>query len=152
MVMLAALKRPARWSARGGSLASALLALLVAVSATACGPPNPPPGEGLVVGGIIPCAALGPPSGVQYAAGTVTVLEGVMTWRTTGPGTSVAVFPTNVEARQTVGTNAPYQFALGPGDYVLRAHFPPPANVSPFVSVTVRSGVTNYVNIPNMCM
>jgi hypothetical protein len=62
------------------------------------------------------------------------------------------VFPTNVEARQTVGTNASYQFALGPGDYVLRAYFPPPANVSPFVSVTVRSGVTNYVDIPNMCM
>jgi hypothetical protein len=152
MGMLAALKRRTRWSGGGRSWASALLVLLLAVSASACGSPNPPPGEGLVVGGIVPCTALGPPPGVQYAAGTVTVLEGVVTWRNTGPGTSVAVFPTNVKAQQTVTTNASYQFALAPGDYVLRAHFPPPANVSPFVSVTVRSGVTNNVDIPNMCI
>jgi hypothetical protein len=152
MGMLATLKRRTRWSGGCRSSASALLALVLAVGATACGSSTPPPGEGLVVGGIIPCAALGPPPGVQYAAGTVTVLEGVVTWRNTGPGTSVAVFPTNVEAKQTVMTNASYQFALAPGDYVLQAHFPPPANVTPFVSVTVRSGVTNDVDVPNMCM
>ena len=57
----------------------------------------------------------GPPAGVQYAAGTVTVLEGVVTWRTVGPGTSAAVFPRIVEAQQTVTTNASYQFNLAPG-------------------------------------
>jgi hypothetical protein len=127
------------------------MALLLAVSVSACGSPTPPPGEGLVVGGIIPCAALGPPAGVWYAAGTVTVLEGVVTWRTVGPGSSAAVFPRTIAAQRTVTTNASYQFALAPGDYVFQAHFPPPANVSPFVSVTVRSGVTNHVDIPNMC-
>ena len=152
MVMLAALKRPSRTPAGAVSWACALLAFLLAVSASACGSPNPPTGEGLVVGGIIPCAALGPPAGVQCAAGTVTVLEGVVTWRTIGPGTSSAVFPHTVEAQQTVTTNASYQFALAPGDYVFQAHFPPPANVSPFVSVTVRSGVTKHADIPNMCM
>jgi hypothetical protein len=128
------------------------MALLLAVSVSACGATSPPPGEGLVVGGIIPCAALGPPAGVQYAAGTVTVLEGVVTWRTVGPGTSAAVFPRIVEAQQTVTTNASYQFALAPGNYVFQAHFPPPANAIPFVSVTVRSGVTQHVDIPNMCI
>ena len=152
MVMLAALKRPGRRSAGATSRTCALLALLLVVSASACGSPNPPPGEGLVVGGIIPCAALGPPAGVQYAAGTVTVLEGVVTWRTVEPGTSAAVFPHIVEAQQTVTTNASYQFALAPGDYVFQAHFAPPANVSPFVSVTLQSGVTKHVDIPNMCM
>jgi hypothetical protein len=152
MFMLAMLRRVSKQSAGAGSRAPILLALLLGVSASACGSPSPPPGEGLVVGGIIPCAALGPPPGVQYAAGTVTVLEGVVTWRTTGPGTSVVVFPETVEAQQTVSTNASYQFALAPGDYVFQAHFPPPANVTPFVSVTVRGGITKYVDIPNMCM
>jgi hypothetical protein len=132
-------------------LASVLLALFLGTSATGCGSPNPPPREGLVIGGIIPCAALGPPAGVQYAAGTVTVLEGVVTWRTVGPGMSAAAFPRTVEAQQTVTTNTSYQFALAPGDYVFKAHFPPPANVDPFVSVTVKSGVTQHVDIPNMC-
>jgi len=152
MFMLAALKRPSRRSAGATSWACTLLAFLLGVSASACGSPNPPPGEGLVVGGIIPCAALGPPPGVQYAAGTVTVLEGVVTWRTIGPGTSAAVFPHTVEAQQTVTTNASYEFALAPGDYVFQANFPPPANVRPFVSVTVRSGVTKHVDIPNTCI
>ena len=61
-------------------------ALLLVVSASACGSASPPAGKGLVLGGIIPCAALGPPSGVQYAAGTVSVLEGQVTWRSTGLG------------------------------------------------------------------
>jgi hypothetical protein len=150
MSMFAARESFRKRSASTTSWTSILLALLL--GASACGSPNPPPGEGLVVGGIMPCAALGPPAGVQYAAGTVMVLEGVVTWRTTGPGTSVAVFPKIVEAQQTVMTNASYQFALPPGDYVFQAHFPPPANVSPFVSVAVRSGVTKHVDIPNMCM
>jgi hypothetical protein len=129
-----------------------LLSLFLVVSASACGSTNPPPGEGLVVGGIIPCAALGPPPGVQYAAGTVTVLEGEMTWRSIGAGSSVAMFPTTVRAQEQVSTNSSYQFALAPGEYVLQAHFPPPANVTPFVSITVESGTTKHVDIPNMCM
>jgi len=152
MFMLAqALGRHTERSAAPSLWPRILFALVLAVCANACGTPNPPPNEGLVVGGIIPCAALGPPTGVQYAAGTVTVLEGVLTWRTTGPGTSVVVFPQTVAARQTVLTNASYRFALAPGDYVLQAQFPPPANVTPFVSVTVRAGTTEQVDIPNMC-
>lgn len=152
MFMLAqALGRHGKRSAGASSWPRILLALVLAVCAFACGTPNPPPGEGLVVGGITPCAALGPPAGVQHAAGTVTVLEGALTWRSTGPGTSVVVFPQTVAARQTVPTNASYQFALAPGDYVLKAQFPPRRSVTPFVSVTVRTGTTKHVDIPNMC-
>jgi len=134
------------------SWAGIICAFVVVVGASACGSPNPPPGKGLVVGGIIPCAALAPPSGVEYAAGTVTALEGKMTWRPTGPGTSVAVFPKAVAARETVAMNGSYQFALAPGDYVLQAHLPPPANVTPFVSVTVKAGTTQHADIPNVCI
>lgn len=129
-----------------------ICAFVVVVGASACGSPSPPPGKGLVVGGIIRCAALAPPSGVQYAAGTVTALEGKMTWRSSGSGTSVAVFPKVVAARESVAMNGSYQFALAPGDYVLQAHFPPPANVSPFISLTVKAGTTEQVDIPNICM
>jgi len=62
------------------------------------------------------------------------------------------VFPKVVAAQETVATNASYQFALGPGDYVLQAHFPPLANVTPFISVTVTAGITEHADIPNMCI
>jgi len=127
-------------------------ALVLMVSASACGSATPPAGQGSVDGGIVPCAALGPPSGVQYAAGTVVVLEGRVTWRSTGPGSSVAVFPKVIAARETIATNASYQFGLPPGEYVLQAHFPAPANVTPFIAITVRAGVTQHVDIPNMCI
>lgn len=124
-----------------------ICAFVVGVGVSACGSPSPPPGKGLVVGGIIPCWGYAPPSGVQYAAGTVTVLEGKMN----GPGTSVAVVPNVVAARETVAINGSYQFALAPGDYVLEAHFSPPAGITPSTSVTVKAGTTEHVDIPNTC-
>lgn len=129
-----------------------ILALVVGVGLSACGSPSPPAGEGLVTGGIVPCAALGPPNGEQYAAGTVMVLQGQISWRTTGPGTSVVVFPKIVAAQATLATNASYQFGLAPGKYVLQARFPAPANVMPFISITVKVGATEHVDIPNMCI
>lgn len=130
----------------------AVLAVLVGVALSGCGSPSPPAGEGLVTGGIVPCAALAAPNGEQYAAGTVTVLKGQVSWRTTSPGTSVVVFPKIVAARATVATNASYQFDLTPGTYVLQAHFPAPANAVPFIGITVKVGATEHVDIPNMCI
>lgn len=133
------------------ALGWAILALVVGVALCACGSPSPPAGEGFVTGGIVPCAALGPPSGEQYSAGTVMVLRGQISSRATGPRRSVVVFPKIVAAQTTVATNASYQFGLAPGKYVLQAHFPAPANVLPFVSITVKAGATEDVDIPNMC-
>jgi hypothetical protein len=107
-------------------------------------PPKPLARKGL-------CAARPWEGSPRICAGTVTVFEGVVTWRSIGPGSFAAVFPNTEEAQKTVTRNASYQFALAPGDYVFQAHFPSPANPSPFVSVTVRSGITMQVDIPNMC-
>jgi hypothetical protein len=128
---------------RGLALGVAALAAMAG-----CSPGN----TGTVTGGIIPCSALGIAGEPHYAAGTVTVLEGQIHWRTTGPGTSVEVLPTTVVVTEQVGVDASYDFTLRPGDYVLRARFPPPASIQPSVSVTVHAGQTEHVDIPNMCI
>jgi hypothetical protein len=125
-----------------------LLALLPLMAMAGCSPGN----TGTVTGGIIPCEALGIAGEPHYAAGTVTVLEGQIHWRTTGPGTSVQVFPTTVVVTEQVGVDTSYDFTLRPGGYVLRARFAPPANVEPSVSVTVHAGQTEHIDIPNMCI
>ena len=125
-----------------------LLALLPLIVMAGCSPGN----TGTVTGGIIPCEALGIAGEPHYAAGTVTVLEGQIHWRTTGPGTSVQVFPTTVVVTEQVGVDTSYDFTLRPGGYVLRARFAPPANVEPSVSVTVHAGQTEHIDIPNMCI
>lgn len=94
------------------------------------------PARGEVVGGIRRCGALGVP-GPRYVAGTVTLLRGQVTWRTIGPGTSQAVFPSAKVASQTVGTEGLYQFQLDPGTYVLRGQYII-GNVQPFTSVVVK--------------
>jgi len=125
-----------------------LIALLLLAVMTGCSAGN----LGTVTGGIIPCAALGYPGEPHYAAGTVIVLEGQLHWRSTGPGSSVAIFPTAVVVNEQVGVDASYDFVLPAGDYLLRARFPPPANVEPSVSVTVHAGQTDHIDIPNMCI
>jgi hypothetical protein len=125
-----------------------LLALLLLAAMAGCSSGN----TGTVTGGIIPCVALGISGEPHYAAGTVTVLKGQLHWRSTGPGTSVIVFPAAVVVTEQVGLDASYDFILGPGDYVLRARFPGPANIEQWVSVTVRAGQTQHVDIPNTCI
>jgi hypothetical protein len=125
-----------------------LLALLPLMAMAGCSPGN----TGTVTGGIIPCEALGIAGEPHYAAGTVTVLEGQIHWRTTGPGTSVQVLPSTVVVTEQVGVDTSYDFTLRPGGYVLRARFAPPANVEPSVSVTVHAGQTEHIDIPNMCI
>src|SRR6185437_16292440 len=56
-------------------------------------------GKGVVVGGLEPCDALGV-SNVRYASGTVTVLQGHVTWRNGAQGVTAAVFPTRVVGRR----------------------------------------------------
>ena len=63
-----------------------------------------------------------------------------------------------VVVTEQVGVDASYDFILEPGHYVLRARFPPPAitapsvsMIEPWVSVTVHTGQTTHIDIPNMC-
>lgn len=111
--------------------------------------PERPSGQGLVTGGIKPCQAIVNPNAPRYAAGTVTVLKGRITYPA---GSGPLVFPTSIVATQTVGVNETYLLALDPGDYVLRARFPAPANAMPFAQVTVKAGIATPVDIPNMCI
>ena len=125
-----------------------LIAPLLLIAVAGCSAAN----TGTVIGGIIPCAGIPYAGEPHYAAGTVSVLAGQIRWRSTGPGTSTIVFPTAAVVTEQVGVDASYDFALLPGDYVLRANFPPPANIEPWVSVTIHAGQTQYVDIPNACM
>jgi hypothetical protein len=124
------------------------MTLLLLAAMAGCSAGN----TGTVTGGIIPCVALGISGEPHYAAGTVIVLEGQIHWRSTGPGTSVVVYPTTVVVTEQVGVDASYDFILGPGDYVLRARFPPPANGEQWVAVTVHAGQTEHIDIPNTCI
>lgn len=107
-------------------------------------------GNGEVVGVIHRCEALVVP-GPQYAAGTVSVLKGTVRWRTIGPGTSEAVFPTDRITSQTTGSDGIYQFQPDPGAYVLAARYAS-GNAAPWATVVVKVGVTTRVDIPNLCL
>jgi len=145
------------WSVSGRAIVL-LAAVLMLLSCDKSGVPNgtgvvtsAPNETAVVTGGIIPCTGIPIPNGPHYAAGTVTVLKGQVTWQSTGQGNLVNVFPTRVLTRERVATNATYRFVLEPGQYVLEAQFPPPSNVLPYTVVTVSAGDKLSVDIPNMC-
>jgi hypothetical protein len=135
---------------RGAAVPIAVLALLSCQDSSVTSVQVSPNPKGVVTGGIMPCGMIAP-SGVLYVAGTVTVLKGQETLRSTGPSTYVTVFPTTVVTQQSVVTNGTYRFVLDPGQYVLRARYSPPGDVAPFVNVTLRAGTNLKVDIPNMC-
>lgn len=125
--------------------------------------PNVAPGVAVVTGGIAPCSGISYPTDPKYAAGTVRVPRGQVTWTDVGPGASAVIFPTDVAARANVGVNGTYRFVLVPGHYVLVATLPapanpqpmtglPPPNAQPFTEVTVHGGSTVQAGIPNMCL
>jgi hypothetical protein len=111
-----------------------------------------PSGKAIVTGGIDPCEGILIPGGPRYAAGSVTVLRGRVTWKRIDRNSFATAFPTHVVAKVSVARNATYRFVLAPGHYVLRARFPPPSNVYPFVQVALKSGEAVHIDIPNMCM
>lgn len=149
------------------------LSLFVPCALAACSPsagplrasssPNVAPGVAVVTGGIAPCRGISYPTDPKYAAGTVTVLRGQVTWTDVGSGASAVIFPTDVAAHASVGVNGTYRFVLVPGHYVLVATLPapanpqpmtglPPPNAQPFTEVTVHGGSTVQAGIPNMCL
>lgn len=141
-----------------GPLLTGLLILIVLGAhptfATPWNQPQGKQGRSLVLGGIQPCSGL-PPQRVRarprYAAGTVSVLAGRLSWGPWRHGTRALIYPRHIVAQQTVRVNAMYRFALLPGHYVLTARLPH-ANVRPFVQIVVREGTTVHADIPNMCM
>ncbi len=112
-------------------------------------------GKVVVIGGIAPCIGAAPvhgaPRGTRYAAGTVTVLRGKLTWKRLGRGNRTMIFPTHVVGRASVGENRTYRFVLAPGQYVLRARLSH-SNVASFAQVILKRGTVVHVDIPNMCI
>jgi hypothetical protein len=127
---------------RGAALLVAVVTLLSCQTSRVTSGPLSPKGNGVVTGVIILCG------GVPTPDGTVAVLKGQVT---AGLGSSGPVFPTTVVAQERVATNATYRFVLKPGDYVLHAQFPSPANVIPFTNITLRAGDNLSVDIPTVC-
>jgi hypothetical protein len=132
------------------NLFGAAAALLVALSITAA--IVTPPLRGVVSGGIRPCDALGNTNLPHYAAGTVTVLKGQVTWRSSqGEPNYVDVLPTTVVVQgKSIPTNGMYRFDLDPGRYVLEAA--PPGSYGPYSTVTLNAGDDLLVDIPNTCI
>jgi hypothetical protein len=121
-----------------GLLAAALLFLSLAAFAV-------PDVKGVVTGGIIPCAGIYVPGSPHYAAGTVTVLKGHVSWKSAEQGYTAMVFPSQVVAQQRVDTNTTYRFVLEPGPYVLQAG-------NAFASVSLQPSDDLFADIPNMCI
>jgi len=117
----------------------------------AAGAPPTPDDKAVVVGGIAPCEGIPVHGGPRYAAGTVTVLKGRVTWKRIDGQSRRPVFPTHVVADARVATNGMYRFILAPGHYVLRARYQQPANVHPYVQVALKPGRVVHVDIPNIC-
>lgn len=131
------------------NLFGAAAAVLIALSITAAA--VTPPVRGAVSGGIRPCDALGRTDLPHYTAGTVTVLKGQVTWRSSqGTQSLVEVLPTAVVAQESIPVNGMYRFDLEPGRYVLEAA--PPGADGPYASVTVSAGDDLLVDIPNDCI
>ena len=107
--------------------------------------------QGIVFGGLRPCDALGV-SHLHYAAGTVSVLHGHVTWSPVSAGVAAASFPSAVAAEQTVGANSGYLFDLNPGRYVLRGRYTGGSDAAPWVDVTVKAGSIQYVDVPDLCI
>ena len=99
----------------------------------------------------MPCEGIPIENRPRYAAGTVDVLQGNVSWKDVGHGDKLLIFPPTLVAQETVAANGTYRFELPAGSYVLRAGFPPPANVQPWASVEVKSRASVRRDIPNMC-
>lgn len=82
----------------------------------------------------------------HYAAGTVTVLKGQVTWASTRAGNPLDILPTAVVARERLVADATYWFELDPGTYVLKA------SDAQYARVTLRAGDNVRVDIPNPCI
>jgi hypothetical protein len=124
---------------RGSASLAAVATLLSCDSFGNAGP------KGVVTGGIAHCSGLYDPNAPRYDGGTVSVLEGGVTWKPNDQGNLDLMFPHLRVARQTVEQNGTYWFLLEPGQYVLQGGVG-------YISVTVQPGDDLSVDIPNMCI
>lgn len=113
---------------------------------------------GFVTGHLAACFGIPPKDPVQaITPGTVIAFRGRVTWKQVAPGIWRAEFPKGpVVASQHISNNQDQAFrlALSPGHYVIAGHYDEnPAGIyAPFTEVTVTTGATVRVDLPNPCM
>ena len=113
---------------------------------------------GFVTGHLAACFGIPPKDPAQaITPGTVVAFRGRVTYRQVAPGSWRAEFPKGpVVAGQHISNNQDQAFrlALPPGHYVIAGHYDEnPAGVyAPFTEVTVTTGATVRVDLPNPCM
>jgi hypothetical protein len=109
------------------------------------------PPRGRVVGRIEACSGLGY-ANQAYAGGTVFALRGEVRSVRISRAIVKTVLPSDVVARQRVPTAGEFGFSLVPGRYVIDLAHYARGNVPTWASVTIRSGETSHVDLPNRCM
>ncbi|HLK76439.1 MAG TPA: hypothetical protein VKU77_22655 [Streptosporangiaceae bacterium] len=118
----------------------------------------PAAATGIVTGHLAACFGIRPKDPAQaITPGTVVAFRGRVTYRQVAPGSWRAEFPKGpVVASQHISNNQDQAFrlALSPGHYVIAGHYDEnPAGIyAPFTEVTVTTGATIRVDLPNPCM
>jgi hypothetical protein len=118
----------------------------------------PAAATGIVTGHLAACFGIRPKDpGQAITPGTVIAFRGRVTYRQVAPGSWRAEFPKGpVVASQHISNNQDQAFrlALSPGHYVIAGHYDEnPAGIyAPFTEVTVTTGATIRVDLPNPCM
>ena len=139
--------------ARGG--VALLLGAFIAIGAVQTSSPilSPiqPQGTAIVTGGIMPCDPLGITGG-RYVAGTATVLNGSVTWKSADNGVLQDVLPPHAVASETVPVDGSFLFYLEPGPYVLVGQYAAGSMVTPWVEIHVAAGSPMQVDIPDVCI
>lgn len=118
----------------------------------------PAAATGFVTGHLGACFGIPPKNPAQaITPGTVVAFRGRVTWKQVAPGSWTVQFPKGpIVASQHISNNQDQAFrlALPPGHYVIAGHYDEnPAGIyAPFTEVTVTTGATVRVDLPNPCM
>ncbi len=144
------------WKATGqcisrASVVGAALSVLM-VALTGCSAASAiPSGDGAVVGGIAACVGARELHRPGYVAGTVVVLRGTVSKTPTEANGNADVLPRDRVASQRVLKGHRFRIYLGPGRYVLVAHYAQ-GDIISWVPVVIREGRITNQTIPSPCI
>lgn len=120
--------------------------------------PRPAPlaaGSGIVTGHLAACFGAPPSHGpLPVTPGTVVALRGRVSQKSAGPGTWMLVYPKGpAVASEHISNNysQTFRFALPPGHYVIAGRYNGWSSYGPSTEVTVTTGATIRVNLPDIC-
>jgi hypothetical protein len=165
--LIAEARAHARRRRRKAAAALILLAAMVATGVLigraaadshAAAPARPRPARlaartGIVTGHLAACFAI-PTRPLPVTPGTVVALRGRVTDKPAGPGSWTFVFPKGpAVASEHISNNydQTFRFELPPGHYVIAGRYDRSRSYGPFSEVTVTTGATIRVELPDVC-